>query len=137
MHRYVLACGLALTLPATAAWAEFDLALGEIGKREYYCTAQMTLTNTGPDPVMEVSGHFYLYVGAERVGRSKGTWFMNIAPGASATAVFETPNAPCEAVDRYEFVVGACRLDGPGFDPVSACSAQIKGQGPITIAPGS
>ncbi|WP_424974158.1 hypothetical protein [Dinoroseobacter sp. S124A] len=137
MRRHALACGLALCLPASAALAEFDLALGEIGQREYYCTAEMTLTNTGPDPVMEVSGHFFLYVGADRVGRSKGTWFMNIAPGASVTTVFETPNAPCTDVDRYEFVVGACRMAGPGFDPVDACSTRINGTGPVEVAPGS
>lgn len=137
MRQAVTCLGLALCLPGTAALAEFDLKLGEIGLRAYYCTAEMTLTNTGDSPVMEVSGHFHLYVGDQRVGRSKGTWFMNLAPGASVTAVFETPNAPCEAVDRYEFVVGACRLKGPGFDPAAACAAGITGHGPVVVAPGS
>ncbi|MEM1077273.1 MAG: hypothetical protein AAGI09_01995 [Pseudomonadota bacterium] len=122
-----------VSTPGLATASEMELTLGEIGLREYYCTAEMTLSNRSDRPVMEVTGHFFLYVGADQVGRSKGTWFMNIAPGESVTAVFETPNAPCDQVERYEFVVGACRLKGPGFDPTAACAQLISGTGPIDV----
>lgn len=127
------ALGLAAGTAAGAQAAEFELSLGEVGLREYYCTAEMTLTNRTDAPVLEVSGHFFLYVGEDQVGRSKGTWFMNLAPGESVTAVFETPNAPCEDVDRYAFVVGACRLEGPGFEPVTACATRIAGTAPVEV----
>lgn len=134
MQKQVCAIAVCFAASTQAFASSFELSLGEIGLREYYCTAEMTLTNTGDTPVLEVSGHFHLYIGDDEVGRSKGTWFMNIEPGASVTAVFETPNAPCNDVERYEFVVGACRLDGPGFDPVQTCAERITGQGPIEVA---
>ncbi|ABV93761.1 hypothetical protein Dshi_2022 [Dinoroseobacter shibae DFL 12 = DSM 16493] len=134
-RRHILATAAYLCAASAAHGAEFELSLGEIGLREYYCTAQMTLANRGERPALEVSGHFLLYVGDTQVGRSKGTWFMNLAPGESVTAVFETPNAPCTEVERYAFVVGACRLDGPGFAPVADCAARITGVGPVEVVP--
>ncbi|MEM8581736.1 MAG: hypothetical protein AAGA38_16595 [Pseudomonadota bacterium] len=136
-HKALVYIALIAT-PAVLVAGEMELTLGEIGLREYYCTHEMTLNNQSQTAVMEVSGHFNFYIGEEQVGRSKGTWFMNIAPGESKTATFETPNAPCNDVERYEFVVGACRVTGPGFDPVEKCSAMITGLGLIDVlAPGS
>lgn len=127
---------LPLALLAAPAAAEYRIELIETGQREYYCTAQMRLTNLTDALLTELSGYFYVYEGAMRVGRSKGTWFMNVAPGESAEAVFETPNAPCEAALRYEMVVGACRF-GPSFEPVERCGARLAPMSPVGLAPGS
>ncbi|MCV3272854.1 hypothetical protein [Roseobacter sinensis] len=58
------------------------------------------------------------------MGRSKGASFFNVAPGASATATFETPNAPCDAVERYDMVIGACRIDA-SFADKSLCAERM------------
>ena len=117
--------------PARAA--DFVLSLTDTGKREYYCQIMVTLENRSDAVLTEVSGHFFSYLGDAEVGRSKGAWFMNVPPGGRAEAVFETPNAPCDAVERYAFVIGACRL-GPDFAPQSVCAERMAGEGAIEIA---
>ncbi|MGB3554990.1 MAG: hypothetical protein WBA25_10160 [Jannaschia sp.] len=119
----------ALTLPLPALAADWRLELLETGQREYYCTGTIRLTNKGDAALTELSGFFLIEIDGEQVGRSKGNWFLNLAPGASAEAVFETPNAPCAEADRWTFVVGACRLDA-GFEDKAACAARID-----TVAP--
>ncbi len=73
------------------------------------------------------------------MGRSKGASFLNVAPGASVTAMFETPNAPCTAqaseVTGYRFFVGACRI-GQSFIDRDACAASIETVAPILSAAG-
>ncbi|MEL6205189.1 MAG: hypothetical protein AAFR47_07745 [Pseudomonadota bacterium] len=126
------ALALCAVVAAGPATAEYVLSLEGTGLREYYCQITVALENTSEAPLTEISGYFYNYVGDEKVGRSKGTWFMGVDPGARAEATFETPNAPCDAVERYEFVVGACRI-GAGFEDVGVCAAQMRGTGPIVI----
>jgi hypothetical protein len=58
---------------------------------------------------------------------------MNVPPGARSEATFETPRAPCDEVDRYDFTVGACRL-GTGFEDQTSCAARMTGEGPIRIS---
>ena len=116
--------------------ADYRLTLTESGLREYYCQITVALENTTDAPLTEISGFFYAYIGAEQVGRSKGSWFMNVPPGGTASATFETPNAPCDEVERYEFVLGACRLQGPGFDDVATCAPLIEGATPLMMAGG-
>ncbi|MEM9248849.1 MAG: hypothetical protein AAGB05_09165 [Pseudomonadota bacterium] len=112
--------------------AQYLLEIEGFGLREYYCQITVSLENQSDSPLTEISGFFYNYIGEEKVGRSKGAWFMSVAPGARAEATFETPNAPCDAVERYEFVVGACRL-GAGFEEKSVCAGLIRGSGPIVV----
>ena len=129
----------ALTGAATTAAAQdYVLSVDGHGMREYYCQTEVTLENLTDANLMEISGHLFLYIGGEQVGRSKGTWFMNVAPGGAATATFETPNAPCAEADRIEFVVGACRIAGPGFDDKAACADRIGTASPrLTVATGA
>lgn len=118
-----------------AAASDFVLALTDTGLREYYCQIMVTLENHTDTPLTEISGFFYAYIGDEQVGRSKGSWFMNVPAEGTATATFETPNAPCDEVERYEFVLGACRI-GQGFEDKAACAARITGEAPLA-APSS
>lgn len=121
---------LMAALAASPAAADYVLAIERTGLREYYCTLTVSLTNTTDETLTEISGFFYSYIGSEQVGRSKGSWFMNVAPGATATATFETPNAPCDTVTRYDFVVGACRLDA-GFEDHEVCAQRLRGAPPF------
>jgi hypothetical protein len=57
---------------------------------------------------------------------------MGVSPGGRTEAIFETPNAPCDAVERYEFVVGACRI-GAGFEDQRHCAGLMGGIGRITV----
>jgi len=101
------------------------LALEETGQREYYCTATFALTKPGGVPYQDINGFFYVLVGDEQVGRSKGASFGFGDDETSASATFETPNAPCADVDGYVFVVGACMQDG-AFTDRNACAAAIS-----------
>ncbi|MEM8958843.1 MAG: hypothetical protein AAGC86_13645 [Pseudomonadota bacterium] len=125
--------GASLLFPACAMAGDYELQLSDTGQREYYCTATITLENRTAAPLVEISGFFYTFVGDEQVGRSKGAWFMNVPAGESATAVFETPNAPCTEIDRYDFVIGACRIDA-GFIDKNECAALVGGTDPIVVA---
>jgi len=123
---------LAGTLAGAAAAEDYRLKLAHTGLRDYYCQITVTLENASDAPLTEINGHFYSYVGSENVGRSKGAWFMNVAPGETAAATFETPNVPCDEVDRYEFVLGACRI-GPQFEDKSACLKRLGVTAPIDL----
>ncbi|MEL7014174.1 MAG: hypothetical protein AAFO72_12960 [Pseudomonadota bacterium] len=124
----------AVTICESAAQAgDYILTLHETGQREYYCTMRVTLENQSDAPLTEISGFFYSYIDGEQVGRSKGTWFMNVPAGETAEAVFETPNSPCDQATRHDFVVGACRITGPGFDDTSVCANRLEGTGTIAI----
>ncbi|MEM1073164.1 MAG: hypothetical protein AAF665_16985 [Pseudomonadota bacterium] len=119
-----------LFMTATALASDFHMKLIDQGMREYYCQITVELENKSDKTLTEVSGYFYNYIGQERVGRSKGTWFMNVAPGEISSAKFETPNAPCTDEVRYEFVVGACRL-GPTFEDVAVCTDLLRFTDPL------
>ncbi|MEJ6404817.1 hypothetical protein [Yoonia sp. 2307UL14-13] len=107
-----------------SAFGDYALDLIETGKRDYYCTITVALTNDSSEMLTEINAFFLNYVGAEEVGRSKGASFMNVAPGETVEATFETPNAPCSStetlVESYHMVIGACRLDS-GFADKSFC----------------
>ncbi|MEM0937101.1 MAG: hypothetical protein AAF865_13985 [Pseudomonadota bacterium] len=124
----------ALAGPGMAA--DYMLSIVDKGLREYYCQITVTLENTTDEELIEISGFFYSFVGEEEVGRSKGAWFMNVPAGEMATATFETPNAPCDKVETYQFIVGACRF-GPSFADKSECAARIGGAGIINAVAGS
>ena len=123
------------TALATAAAADYTLTLQDTGMRSYYCTITVSLTNTTDAPLTEVNGHFFSFLGDEQVGRSKGASFLNLAPGDSAEAVFETPNAPCDDVTSYRFVIGACRIESSFIDKAE-CAGLIDPTDPISGAEG-
>jgi hypothetical protein len=129
MRMLALSALLAAPVPAQADWS---LDLVETGMRAYYCTGTVRLTNHADTTLTELSGFFHIYKDGERVGRSKGTWFMNVPPGASATAIFETPNAPCGDADRWEYIVGACRL-GDGFEDKAVCADRVSATAPLAV----
>ena len=115
-----------------AGAAEFELSLTETGKRDYYCTVTLTVTNTTDDVVLdEINGRVMLRIGEEQVGRSKGASLLAAAPGGTASATFETPDAPCEEVDNYHFVVGICRIEGD-FVGADECAPRIGGVAPVS-----
>ncbi|QPH55634.1 hypothetical protein [Pontivivens ytuae] len=128
----VLALGLG---SGTTAAADYRLTLTDTGLREYYCTITVTLTNETDAPLTEVNGFFLSFVEDEQVGRSKGSSFMNVPPGGAVSATFETPNAPCDEVTRYDFVIGACRL-GSGFEDHSVCAGRMAMEPPFGSAAG-
>ncbi|MEL7203908.1 MAG: hypothetical protein AAFX07_08485 [Pseudomonadota bacterium] len=129
----IIASGL-LTAPALAA--DYKMSVTDTGLREYYCQLTVTLENTDDAPLGEISGYFYAYIGDEKVGRSKGAWFLNVDSGDTAEATFETPNAPCDTIERYEFVVGACRFEA-GFEDKALCAQRIDFTAPLMLRPGS
>ncbi|MEL7164990.1 MAG: hypothetical protein AAGL96_05910 [Pseudomonadota bacterium] len=134
MRLPLIACFAVCASPAAA---EYTLALQEIGKRDYYCTITVELTNSTDKPLTEINAFFLNYVGETEVGRSKGASFSNVAPGASATATFETPNAPCSATDTdvetYKMIIGACRID-VGFEDKAVCVDKMKLAPPFSAA---
>jgi len=65
------------------------------------------------------------------VGRSKGASFRFDDWQSTASATFETPNAPCGEVDCYVFVVGACMKEGSFIDR-NECAATIRADGLVT-----
>ncbi|MGZ2257242.1 hypothetical protein [Roseobacter sp. A03A-229] len=126
---------IALIMFAAPALADYRLEITETGKRDYYCTITVELTNDSAEPLTEINAFFLNYIGQEQVGRSKGASFFNVAPGASATATFETPNAPCAEVERYDMVIGACRL-GASFAEKAICADRMALTAPFgTAAP--
>ncbi|MEM9797284.1 MAG: hypothetical protein AAF919_12385 [Pseudomonadota bacterium] len=129
----ILFAAILAVAPAMPTFADYRLELIDTGQRAYYCTATIRLTNATQTPLTELSGYFLLHIGNEQVGRSKGTWFLNVPAGGSADAVFETPNAPCESVDRYDYVIGACRF-GKNFAAVEECAALIAPTAPVVLS---
>ena len=115
--------------PATADTG-LELALQDIGQRDYYCTATFALTAANGSVFQDINGYFYLFVDGEQVGRSKGSSFLFEDGQTSASAVFETPNAPCTDVNGYVFVVGAC-MKGNSFADRTECAAAIASSGPV------
>lgn len=113
-----------LLMTAGPALADYRLEITETGKRDYYCTITVALTNDSAAPLTEINAFFLNYIGSEQVGRSKGASFFDVGPGATATATFETPNAPCADVARYDMVIGACRL-GTAFEDQAICADRM------------
>lgn len=132
--KFWVSC-LAIAWSSAGHADEFVLEITDTGQREYYCQIMVTLKNTTSEDLTEISGHFFSYLAGEQVGRSKGAWFMNVPAGQSATAIFETPNAPCNDVEMYEFIVGACRFSS-GFEDQSECAGRIGTVAPISRALG-
>ncbi|MBX3664210.1 MAG: hypothetical protein KF834_00865 [Burkholderiales bacterium] len=114
---------------------DYALRLTGTGMRDYYCQIVVRLENRTDAPLAEIAGHFHSYIGQERVGRSRGAWFMNVPSKGTAEATFETPNAPCKNVERYEFVISACRT-GTAFEDRAACAARIGVVAPIAAVVG-
>lgn len=85
---------------AVAQPAAFGMvpSLTGTGARQYYWQVTLALENRGGDALAEVNGHLVSEVEGERVGRSRGASFLDLAPGGRAEAVFETPDAPSDAV---------------------------------------
>lgn len=113
-----------LALMAVPVAADYRLEITDTGKRDYYCTLTISLTNHTDAPLTEINAFFVNYIGNRQVGRSKGASFGNVPPGGSVSAVFETPNAPCDAVERYDMVIGACRL-GMAFEDQAVCADRL------------
>ncbi|MEQ3710419.1 MAG: hypothetical protein ABNH38_17715 [Tateyamaria sp.] len=120
---------------ATSASADYRLALTDLGKREYYCTITVELTNEGDAALTEINAFFLNFIGDTQVGRSKGASFMNVEPSATTSAVFETPNAPCTdtetQVESYQMIIGACRVDG-SFKDKSICAERVILEAPFS-----
>ena len=137
MHRVVALITATFFIKAPVAQAaDYELSIVGTGLREYYCQIDVALQNNTDETLTEISGFFYSFVGQAEVGRSKGAWFMNVPAGGSAQATFETPNAPCDDVQSYQFIVGAC-LFGPTFENKSECAKRIGGNGNIHATAGS
>lgn len=115
---------------ASSSMADYAIEIEGTGMRAYYCTITVSLHNQTDAPLTEVNGHFFSYLDGTQVGRSKGASFLNVAPDGRAEAVFETPNAPCDEVTSYQFVIGACRID-TAFIPKQDCAALIDPVAPI------
>ncbi|MEL6100400.1 MAG: hypothetical protein AAFO97_11235 [Pseudomonadota bacterium] len=134
MRLPLIAC---LAICAGSVAAEYTLTLKDIGKRDYYCTITVELANGTDEPLTEINAFFLNYIGETEVGRSKGASFANVAPGTSATATFETPNAPCSATDTdvetYMMIIGACRI-GIGFEDKSVCVERMDLTSPFSAA---
>lgn len=107
----------------------------ETGLREYYCQATFTMKSDCPSRFADINGFFYVYIGDDEVGRSKGASFQFSKDETEATALFETPNAPCDDIDGYEFVVGAC-MEGRSFADRNECAATIATGGLIKATRG-
>ena len=119
-------------LPVSTHASDYALSLEGTGLRDYYCQITVALENRTEAPLTEINGFFYAFVGEEKVGRSKGSGFLSVDPAARVEVTFETPNAPCDQIDRYEFVVGACRI-GASFEDKAECAGRLEGARPITI----
>ncbi|MEL6919544.1 MAG: hypothetical protein AAFO77_00775 [Pseudomonadota bacterium] len=120
-----------------SALADYRLTLTDIGKRDYYCTITVMLTNDSDAPLTEINAFFLNFVGDTEVGRSKGASFFDVPAGGSSTATFETPNAPCSAndteVESYKMIIGACRI-GTGFEDKSVCVSRMELAAPFSEA---
>jgi hypothetical protein len=115
---------------AAPAFADYRLELEGTSFRKYYCGVTLTMTNESDDTLTEIAGFVASMVDGEQVARSRGMSFLNLAPGESASNLFEAPNAPCDEATEYVFIVGACRF-GPGFSPQQDCADRIVGVAPV------
>lgn len=120
---------LALVAPS-AALADYKLEFQGTSFREYYCGVTLTMTNESDAHLTEINGFVASMIDGEQVARSRGMSFLNLAPGDSATKLFEAPNAPCDEATQYVFIVGACRFDA-SFSPQADCAARIVGVAPV------
>jgi len=136
MQQAVLGFTLTGALIAAPLMAQdYVLKLTGTGIRDYYCRITVRLENRTDAALGEIAGHFHSYIGRELVGRSRGDWFMNVPSKGAAETTFETPNAPCKNVERYEFVISACRINA-ALEDRTACVARITVIAPITAAVG-
>lgn len=117
-------------LAPTTAMADYKLEFESTSFREYYCGVTLTMTNESDAHLTEINGFVASMIDGEQVARSRGMSFLNLAPGDSATKLFEAPNAPCDEATEYVFIVGACRFDA-GFSPQADCAARIVGVAPV------
>lgn len=125
-----------LPIMAIPAQADYSLEFEGTSFREYYCGVTLKLTNKSDAPLTEINGFVVSIIGDEQVGRSRGASFNNLAPGDSATALFEAPHAPCDEATQYQFVVGACRI-GSGFSAQEECAVRIRGVEPVAETAGT
>lgn len=124
---------LASCMLAGPAAADYRMELSGLGMEDYYCRITVVLKNETDSPLAEVNGHFYSFVGDENVGRSRGASFLDTPAGGHVEASFLTPNAPCDEITGYQFMIGGCRLDGPFVDP-GVCADRIVPIAPILQA---
>ena len=129
MIRSLTIATLALSVPS-AALADDKLEFDGTSFREYYCGVTLTMTNESDAHLTEINGFVVSMTDGEQVARSRGMSFLNLAPGESATKLFEAPNAPCDEATEYVFIVGACRFDA-SFLPQAECAAEIVGVAPV------
>lgn len=115
---------------AGPAFADYRLEFEGTSFREYYCGVTLTMTNESDETLTEINGFVASMVDGEQVARSRGMSFLNLAPGESASNLFEAPNAPCDEATEYVFIVGACRFDA-SFSPQEECAARINGVAPV------
>lgn len=81
--RPLLTAAATLLLTGTAL-ADYRMTLQETGMLDYYCSITVSLENLSDEPLAEINGHFFSYVGEEEVGRSRGALFLDMLPGAAA-----------------------------------------------------
>lgn len=115
---------------AGPAFADYRLEFEGASFREYYCGVTLTMTNESEETLTEINGFVASMIDGEQVARSRGMSFLNLAPGESASKLFEAPNAPCDEASEYVFIVGACRF-GQGFSPQQDCADRIVGVAPV------
>lgn len=115
---------------AAPAFADYRLEFEGTSFREYYCGVTLTMTNESDETLTEINGFVVSMIGGEQVARSRGMSFLNLAPGESASNLFEARNAPCDEATEYVFIVGACRF-GSGFSPQQDCADRIVGVAPV------
>lgn len=126
----LIAAAMSMATAAHTDAVELHLSLIETGTRDYYCTAKLQLKNASDVTVNDINGSLRLFDGRTAVAESRSNSFWNVAPGAKAEIVFETPDGPCAEIGAYNFVVGACRIDGSFLDQAD-CVAQINASEPI------
>ncbi|MEM1235273.1 MAG: hypothetical protein AAGH70_14220 [Pseudomonadota bacterium] len=116
---------------AALAGPSFTVDATHGGFRDYYCVTTGTITNTGDAPLREINGYFLMYEGGEESGRSRGTSFLALEPGARVEAGSDAPQAPCDTAESYVFVVNAC-MEGFNFIDRNECAAMIEPSGKVT-----
>ena len=126
--------GLAwLAAPQNAAASDYRISVVDTGTRSYYCTATVRLENGSAETINDLNGYLVLLVAEDDVGESWGSSFLDVAAGAASEVTFEAPNAPCEAVTGFRFVVGACRV-GESFHDQAVCADRLDTVAPIREA---
>ncbi|WP_299605375.1 hypothetical protein [uncultured Tateyamaria sp.] len=75
-----------LRLPATClllstpAVADYSLAITDTGKRDYYCTITVALTNDSDAHLTEINAFFLNYIGDKQVGGPRALPFSMSRP---------------------------------------------------------